>query len=334
MALPDFLVIGAPKAGTTALHVALAGHPQVFMSPVKEPKFFLTEGKPLPAGRGPGDAATNRKIVWRRSDYEALFAAAPTGVRRGESTTLYLRNAEACRRISATIPDARLIAVLRDPIDRAHSNWTHLRSAGLEPEGNFLTACALEDQRRRAGWAQFWQYVAQGRYGEQLEQLYSLFPAEQVLLVMYRNLREEPHKAMDEICDFLGIERGTVPTVPAENVTTETSPSLVNGVLRHAVRRIASVDERLPGPLHRIASSRAERLLQREQGLRQSLSRAERAALIQQFDADIALLERITGRSFEHWRDPHNGVKRQPLEIEGRIGTGHRSIDRPVKPTN
>src|SRR5581483_6528785 len=148
MALPDFLVIGAPKAGTTALHVALARHPQVFMSPVKEPKFFLTEGKPLPAGRGPGDAATNRKIVWRRSEYEALFDAAPAGARRGESTTLYLRNAQACRRIHEAIPDARLIAVLRDPVDRAHSNWTHLRSAGLEPEGDFLTACGLEDRRR------------------------------------------------------------------------------------------------------------------------------------------------------------------------------------------
>src|SRR5271170_7076070 len=103
MALPDFLIIGAPKAGTTALHVGLSRHPGLFMSPIKEPKFFCTDGPP-PTSGGPGDAATYRKNVWRRSDYEALFDAAPDGSLRGESTTLYLRDPAAIRRIHATIP--------------------------------------------------------------------------------------------------------------------------------------------------------------------------------------------------------------------------------------
>ena len=78
MALPDFLIIGAPKAGTTALHAALATHPVLYMSPVKEPKFFLTDGRPPPdRGGGPGDIPTWREQVWRREDYEALFAPAP-----------------------------------------------------------------------------------------------------------------------------------------------------------------------------------------------------------------------------------------------------------------
>ena len=76
MPLPDFFVIGAPKSGTTALHVALARHPQLFMSRVKEPKHFLTDGPP-PSGGGPGDAKTFREYVWRRTDYEALFDARP-----------------------------------------------------------------------------------------------------------------------------------------------------------------------------------------------------------------------------------------------------------------
>ncbi len=76
MALPDFLVIGAPKAGTTALHAALAAHPGLFMSPIKEPKFFLTDGPPPARGGGPGDVQTYREHVWRRTDYEALFAGA------------------------------------------------------------------------------------------------------------------------------------------------------------------------------------------------------------------------------------------------------------------
>src|SRR3954454_7870144 len=118
MALPDFLLIGAPKAGTTALHVALAGHPQLAMSTVKEPKFFLGDGPP-PTGGGPGDAKTYSEYVWRRADYEALWDAARPGQLLGESTTLYLGDPQAHRRIHALIPNAKLVAVLRDPIDRA-----------------------------------------------------------------------------------------------------------------------------------------------------------------------------------------------------------------------
>jgi hypothetical protein len=329
MALPDFLLIGAPKAGTTALHVALGHHPGLFMSEIKEPKFFLTDGPP-PRGGGPGDAATYRKYVWRQRDYEALFAAAPKGTLRGESTTLYLRNASAIDRIRATIPDAKLIAVLRDPVDRAHSNWTHLHSAGLEPEHDFRRACALEDQRSADGWAQFWRYLGQGRYGEQLEYLYSVFPREQVLLLMYRDLRERPIDTLDQVCAFLGVATGAVPELPAANVTAQTSQSVVNRVLRTVVRHGGALDERLPGSLKRAVSGRAERLLQREQSQRQPLTTEERADLIPQFETDIVLLESITNLRFDHWRDPRNGSARSPLAVKGRIGTGHGSIDHPV----
>ncbi|HEY2286623.1 MAG TPA: sulfotransferase, partial [Streptosporangiaceae bacterium] len=169
--MPDFLVIGAPKAGTTALHVALARHPGLYMSPVKEPKFFLTDGPP-PAKGGPGDALTYREHVWRRPDYEALFDPAPPGTLRGESTPLYLYDRAAVRRIRETLPGARLIVVLRDPVERAHSNWTHLWSAGLEPVGDFVRACAEEERRIAAGWASFWHYTGLSRYGEQLEYLF------------------------------------------------------------------------------------------------------------------------------------------------------------------
>jgi hypothetical protein len=329
MTLPDFLVIGAPKAGTTALHVALAQHPRLFLSQVKEPKFFLADGLP-PTGGGPGDAATYRRYVWRRSDYEALFADAPAGALRGESTTLYLRNAAAIERIRATIPQAKLIAVLRDPVDRAHSNWTHLHSAGLEPEHDFRRACAQEERRIAAGWAQFWQYLGQGRYGEQLEHLYSVFPREQVLLLMYRDLRERPIETLDQVCEFLGVSSGLVAEVPAANVTAQTSSSRLNQMLRTVVRHGSAIDERLPGPLKRAVSGPAERLLQREQGLRQPLTTEERVALIPKFEADFELLERITGLSFAHWRDARNGATRAPLDVRGRFGTAHSSIDRPI----
>jgi len=87
---PDFLIIGAPKAGTTALHAALAQHPDVFVTNPKEPKYWLCDDAPPPAWRGPGDAHSQREWVWRRHEYERLFAPAADHQIRGESTPFYL----------------------------------------------------------------------------------------------------------------------------------------------------------------------------------------------------------------------------------------------------
>src|ERR1039457_6238139 len=217
--MPDFFIAGVPKAGTTALHVALARHPALYMSAVKEPKFFLTDGPP-PAQGGPGDAKTYREHIWRRADYEALFDPALAGQLRGESTPFYLHSRDAQRRIRAQIPAARLIVVLRDPVERAHSNWTHLWSAGLDPIGDGVQACAEEDRRIAAGWAEFWHYTSLGKYGEQLQDLYSLFPREQVLVFRYRALVDEPLQSLDRICSFLGVETGVLTEIPRHNVTS------------------------------------------------------------------------------------------------------------------
>jgi hypothetical protein len=220
---PDFLLVGAPKCGTSALHAALARHPQLFLSEPKEPKFFLTDGPPPTSGGGPGDVPTWGEHVWRQDEYTALFAAAPAGARCGESTVFYLYDRDAQRRIRALVPDVRLVAVLRDPVERAHSNWAHLRGAGLEPEADFATALDREPERIAAGWAHFWHYAAQGRYGEQLEHLFTLFPRDQVLLIRYRELRDEPVATADRVCRFLGVDTGVITGVPRHNVRPDVS---------------------------------------------------------------------------------------------------------------
>ncbi len=106
MPLPHFFLIGAPKAGTTALHAALATHPQLSMSRVKEPKFFLGDGTgPPPRPTGPGDAHSVQEHVWRRADYEALWRHEPHRL-RGESTPFYLSDPAALNRMAASVPDA------------------------------------------------------------------------------------------------------------------------------------------------------------------------------------------------------------------------------------
>src|SRR5258708_23200161 len=140
VALPDFFIAGAPKAGTSALPRALSRHPALFLSKVKEPKFFLSPGVRPRGQTGPGDAHSAQEWIWRQSRYEALFDRVPAGVPRGESTPFYLYDRAAPARIAQAVPEARIIVVLPDPVDRAYSNWMHLWSDGLEPLADFAPA--------------------------------------------------------------------------------------------------------------------------------------------------------------------------------------------------
>jgi hypothetical protein len=303
VALPDFFVAGVPKAGTTALHSALAKHPSLFMSAVKEPKFFLTGGPP-PAEGGPGDVKTYREHVWRRIDYEALFGAAPPGMLKGESTPFYLYSRDAQLRIRELVPDARLIVVLRDPVERAHSNWTHLWSAGLDPSGDFLQACDKEEERIAAGWADFWRYTDLGMYGGQLRHLYSVFSREQVLVFRYRSLLTDPGHTLDQVCSFLGVPAGVLTDLPRENVTVQPHPTVRHSVVATARRAGAALTALLPGHLGAGMTDRLEHMLQQDAAPRRPLTWEQREVLIPRFKDDIALLESITGEDFSDWLQP------------------------------
>ncbi|GAA3430237.1 sulfotransferase family protein [Streptosporangium sandarakinum] len=324
MPLPDFLIAGAPKAGTTALHAALQRHPELYLSPVKEPKFFLTDGPP-PTRGGPGDVQTYREHVWRREDYEALFAAAPPGTLSGEATPFYLYDRAAHRRIHDAVPHVRFVVVLRDPVERAHSNWTHLWSAGLEPIGDVVRACAEEDRRVTAGWAHFWHYVRLGRYGEQLAHLLTLFPREQVLAFRYRDLVDRPAVTLDRICAFLGVRQGLLAEVPRENVTAHPDAGRRHALLSAAARAGALAGRFLPGRLGTALAEPIEGLLQRRGDPRRPLTWEQRQRLIPYFADDVELLQRVTGEDFGDWlrpRDRSGGLVggRPPGQRQARNG--------------
>jgi hypothetical protein len=109
----------------------------------------------------------HQEWIWRREAYEALFRGATDDAVRLESTPFYLYAPTARRRIAEELPAAKLIIIVRDPIDRAYSNWMHLWVDGLEPISDFEAAWRAEDSRVAAGWAPFWHYRRLGRYGEQ-----------------------------------------------------------------------------------------------------------------------------------------------------------------------
>jgi hypothetical protein len=301
---PDFIVIGTPKGGTTALHAVLAQHPELYLSAVKEPKYYLCNGGPPPRStqRGPGDAHSAQEWIWRERDYAALFDAAPPGRLKGESTPFYLYDRTAHARMAIDIPDVKLIAILRDPVDRAYSNWTHLRSDGLEPVPDFLDALALEEQRVADGWAPFWHYRGLGRYAEQLRSLYEHFPREQVLLLRYRELVDDPTGLMQRLEGFLGLPpQPAFPVARAENVHPFVAPSTRVRVLGGVVRAGASAGAFVPPQVWRKASVPLLKALHAKGIRRPTLTPAERRAALDGLSDDIRDLADVTGTSYDDW---------------------------------
>jgi hypothetical protein len=298
MALPDFLIVGAPKAGTSALHEALGRHPQVYTSGRKEPKFFLTDGRPPTPSPGPGDEQVLAGYVWDRAAYERIFDRASAGTQvRGESTPFYLSDPAALRRIRAVLPEVRLIALLRDPVARAYANWAHLYADAREPEPDFLRACRLEEQRLAAGWEPFWGYLRLGRYGSQLDEVYRLFRREQLLVLTHEQLTHHPAESLRTVLAFLGVD----PDVPLELPTTgATTMPTVNAWTRLVLRgiRSRSAARRWIPPAVR------ERLVQRLRHGRLPSPRVGpriRAALEPVFAPELDLAERLTGLPVTRW---------------------------------
>ena len=183
------------------------------MSAVKEPKFFLADGR-RPAHRGPGDERADAGYVVDRVHYEALFSY-PEGepAWAGESTPFYLWHPDAAARIAALVPDARLVAVVREPVARAYSNWAHLRFEGRETL-DFADALDAETTRRRDDWEPFWFYRSLGLYGEQLTRVLDVFDAAQVFVTTAERLNEQPAAVLDQIFSFLGVGPLATPLVP------------------------------------------------------------------------------------------------------------------------
>ncbi len=203
--MPNFLVIGAAKSGTTSLYHYLKQHPQVYMSPEKEPKFFAFEGRKLDF-RGPG----YRMVVTDIEEYRALFAGVSGEEAIGEASAMYLYVPEAADRIRRYVPEARLVAMLRNPVDRAYSAYLHRVREGRERLG-FSEALKEEETRIQDNWRPLWHHKSMGFYHAQLTRYYELFSREQIRVYLYEDLNEDPVGMTQSIFRFLEVDDAFVP---------------------------------------------------------------------------------------------------------------------------
>lgn len=211
--LPNFLLIGTAKAGTTSLYHYLRQHPEIYMPAVKEPRFFAYLDDP-PALTGPGDRESNEAAgaVYTMADYRALFDAVDGERAVGEASVNYLYSETAPRRIREHLPDVQLIAVLRNPIERAYSHYLHLLSSGREPLRDFDAALDAEPERRRQGWEWSWHYTRMGFYHEQLTRYLEYFDREQLAVYLFDDFTEDNVGVTQDIYRRLGVDDSVVPT--------------------------------------------------------------------------------------------------------------------------
>lgn len=203
--LPNLLIVGAPKSGTTAAAAALAAHPEVFMSPLKEPKFLTAQVIERPLA-GPGDRWVESLWVRDLEAYRRLFRRAGATPVVGEASvdTLYFHD-RVIPVIRDLLGEPRIVIFLRDPVARAYSAWKQLRRDGREPLG-FEAALEAEPERIAAHWEFMWHYVAVGRYAAQVEAFLAAFP--QVHIVWHHELRADPAAEMARLARFLGVDPG------------------------------------------------------------------------------------------------------------------------------
>ncbi|HEX5852071.1 MAG TPA: sulfotransferase [Solirubrobacteraceae bacterium] len=204
--LPDFFVVGHPKSGTTALYEMLKRHPQIHMPPGKEPWFFATELNERTPPRPEGVART-------LEEYAALFAAAKPEQRVGEASALYLWSRTAAGRIAQACPDARIVAVLREPASFLRSLHLQFLRTYIETESDLAAAIALEPARREGReiprhtyWPQTLLYSEHVRYVEQLRRYTAEFPRERVLVLIYDDFRADNEATVRRVLRFLDVD--------------------------------------------------------------------------------------------------------------------------------
>lgn len=211
-ALPAALIIGAQKAGTTQLHLSLTKHPRCFSGATKEMHYF-SKRRDLP-------------ISWYRSQFPLRRTVTRVGGICLESTPSYLPSPQALRMIRAVLPDAKLIVLLRDPVDRAFSHFQHYWSRRLETR-SFQQIVQESIARQefapihgaalRPDAAPLLDYVHRGYYALQIEVLFEQFPRDQVLIIDSADLFDDTNAVCQEVFDFLDLERHDVSTTKIHN---------------------------------------------------------------------------------------------------------------------
>lgn len=306
---PNVLIIGAARAGSTFLINQLTHHPDIATSNPKE-THFLSLGNRSEGFSGPGDDTTiNRQIQHSVTGWESTFVPAQRAKMRIDASVsmLYYAN-ETIERIDEFLgDDVRVIVVLRDPVERAHSAFKYLQNRGYETSTTFAEALDVEYSRIDDGWHHLWHYSSMSRYAEQLAPWVEKF-GDRLTVVDYDRLTTESETVCAELISWMGLESGLDnPELNPEAKTADTRAVNSSGELRSSGMQQLLTTCRKVGWLQRAVKAAVpfeyrERL--RSLNLRAAtVSESDRSRLLGELEQDMALLRDMLGPLSPVWLD-------------------------------
>jgi len=283
---PNFIVVGAAKAGTTSIHAYLARHPDVFMSKLKEPHYFSTfELAP--------EFENFMPLIRVADEYHELFSGSEGFKAVGEASPSYLCDEDAAGRIKVAIPDAKIIISLRDPVERAFSHYLMEFRQGRETR-SFGEALAFDRARKVKGWGKSFQYLDLGLYADQVERYLAVFGSSRVHVLLFEELTTQTPLVMQGIAEFLGIEAARFPDATfdrAHNPFETSRGKLARQILRsHGIRTWAK--RFVPRKFRTLVRDN----LLFTAGRKPQLDGALRKSLAAEYAPDLERLERILDR--------------------------------------
>jgi hypothetical protein len=197
--LPNFFIVGAPKAGTTSLYAYLGQHPQVYTSAIKEPSYFAPE-------------LCRENFIFNWEGYLRLYGNVSDEIAIGEATASYLWSETAARNIAARFPHARIIINLRNPVDRAFSQYLQMLTDGVTRK-SFREQIDASLRCSNKEFGLLWPFLELGRYYEQIKRYFGEFPRSQIHISYYEDLEQAPGRLMADLFAFLGVDPDFVPDV-------------------------------------------------------------------------------------------------------------------------
>lgn len=286
MTVPNFIVIGVAKAGTTSLYRYLDQHPEIYMCPEKGTNFFGYEDARAWTWHEEGEPPLLRHFrVHTFAEYEAAFAGATDELAVGEVSPQYFRCPTAARRIHERIPGAKLVANLRNPADRAFSGFL-MRTRRGEVVGDVYKELTPDAS-----------HVKEGFYFERMKRYFDAFPREQIRTYLFEDFRRDPAAIVQDLCGFLGVDTAFVPdTAVRHNPANVPRSATLNRVFYHpaVIRGAKSV-------LPQRVQTTAKRLRQRNLRTAPTFPADLRADLLGLYRDDILKLQALLDRDLSTW---------------------------------
>lgn len=209
--LPNFVVIGAPKSGTTSLFFYLKQHPDVYL-PVRKELHYFSYSELAKQIQGPGDRETLSSLCADQNAYLSHYANVKREKAVGEISPSYLYFSHTAEHIKDDLGPVKIITLLRNPLEKAFSQYSHLMRDGRE-DLSFFDALMQEKERATAGWSDFWRYAESSLYTKKLKHYLSVFGDDNVKIFLFDNLVANPAAFMREVYSFLEIDPTIEPDI-------------------------------------------------------------------------------------------------------------------------